>query len=93
MQNKNFKILVEEHFKKKFEELTKKDKKLQEKILKAIAKLSHNPRIGKPLSYELSGKWSLRIGKYRIIYEIDEKERIVYLLIIDHRSKIYSEFS
>ena len=33
--------------------------------------------------------WSLRSGKYRIIYEIDEKREEVRIHAIGHRKKIY----
>jgi mRNA-degrading endonuclease RelE of RelBE toxin-antitoxin system len=44
-----------------------------------IRNLETNPYIGKPLRGELSGKWSLRIGDFRIIYTIDERQKTVTL--------------
>ncbi len=55
-----------------------------------IKKLSENPKIfGKPLKFSLSGKYSLRVGDYRIIYTIDEDNHIVYIDEITHRSEAY----
>jgi len=45
--------------------------------------------MGKPLRGELSGKWSLRVGNYRVIYTINEKEKAVILYGVGHRKKIY----
>jgi mRNA interferase RelE/StbE len=45
--------------------------------------------LGKPLRGELSGNWSLRIGDYRIIYRIDEDEKILTLLRVGHRKTVY----
>jgi len=45
--------------------------------------------MGKPLRGELSGKWSLRVGNYRVIYTINEKEKAVILYSVGHRKKIY----
>lgn len=45
--------------------------------------------MGKPLKGELSDKWSLRVGDYRIIYMIDEKEKAVVLYSVGHRRKVY----
>ena len=44
-----------------------------------------SPHLGKPLRGELSGKRSLRIGDYRIIYIIDEHEKTVTLYNVRHR--------
>ena len=36
-----------------------------------------------------STNWSLRAGVYRIIYDLDEKERTIILRSIGHRKDIY----
>ena len=52
--------------------------------------LLDNPqRVGKPLVRELSGYHSARRGAYRVIYRIDEAERIVHIVRIDHRADVY----
>lgn len=52
--------------------------------------LSENQhRIGKPLRFELSGLRSARRGDYRIIYRIDEKQRTVQVVTLEHRSDAY----
>jgi len=40
--------------------------------------------MGRPLREELSGKWSLRVGNYRVIYTIDEKEKAVIVYSVGH---------
>ncbi|OYT73773.1 MAG: type II toxin-antitoxin system mRNA interferase toxin, RelE/StbE family [Armatimonadetes bacterium CP1_7O] len=35
--------------------------------------------------------WRLRVGSYRVIYEIDEEQRTVTILDIGHRREIYRE--
>lgn len=37
--------------------------------------------------------WRIRIGDYRGIYEIDEKKKIVIILYIGHRNRVYDDFS
>jgi addiction module RelE/StbE family toxin len=41
--------------------------------------------------HRLQGRreYRLRAGDYRIIYEFDQRENILYLLTLGHRSKIY----
>ena len=33
--------------------------------------------------------WRYRIGAWRFFYEIDEKEKIIYMLAASHRSRAY----
>ena len=52
--------------------------------------LLDNPhRVGKRLTRELSGYHSARRGAYRVIYRVDEAERIVHVVRIDHRADVY----
>jgi len=37
----------------------------------------------------LKGKYRIRVGDYRIIYMVSEKERRIYLLGVAHRKKVY----
>ncbi len=47
-------------------------------------------RIGNPLSAELAGLYSARLAyEWRVLYEIDERERVVIVLDIRHRSVVY----
>ena len=39
--------------------------------------------MGNPLGPELEGLWSARRGSYRVIYRIDEGERLVQIVTID----------
>jgi len=85
-----YEIYVTREFEKEFRALTKKNKKLRKAILKVIDKLRDNPKFGKPLSHDLAGKWTIRVGRvYRIVYEIDEKNKRVILMTIDHRKRVY----
>jgi mRNA-degrading endonuclease RelE of RelBE toxin-antitoxin system len=67
---------------------------LPEKYATAIADLlpaiAANPRrLGRPLKFELEGKWAARRGPYRIIYVLEERSRIVRVLAVGHRADIY----
>ena len=48
--------------------------------------LQNNPLIGKPLRFGLKGFRSLRVGKYRIIYKINDK---ILLSTLKHRKDVY----
>jgi mRNA-degrading endonuclease RelE of RelBE toxin-antitoxin system len=52
--------------------------------------LAENPqRVGRELRLELLGKRSARRGDFRVIYEIDDEQRVVTVIAIDHRSDVY----
>jgi mRNA interferase RelE/StbE len=52
--------------------------------------LSDEPiRVGKPLRHELEGMFSVRVGPYRILYEVDDVIRIVFVIRIAHRADAY----
>ena len=61
-------------------------------IKKALKELRQNPYTGKDLQEELFGFNSLRIKKYRIIYDIREDEYLLRIYYIGQRSDVYEQF-
>lgn len=59
------------------------------RIDKKILNLQGNPKLGKPLVGKLSGLWSLRIGDYRVIYQIKYDKLLILVLKIGHRRNVY----
>jgi mRNA interferase RelE/StbE len=52
--------------------------------------LAANPhRVGRPLHFELEGRYSARRGAYRIIHRIDDRRSIVVIETIAHRRDVY----
>ena len=72
---------------KKF--LKKIDKVLAKRILDKIARLQGNPLISD--SEKMGGRklFKTRIGKYRILYEVDYGINMVGIVKIDKRSRVY----
>ncbi|MCE8164122.1 MAG: type II toxin-antitoxin system RelE/ParE family toxin [Candidatus Moeniiplasma glomeromycotorum] len=71
--------------------LTKIDRIIAQKIKIGVeTDLAQNPyKKGKPLSGQRKGQWRYRFSKYRVIYEIKEKELIILVVEVDHRKEIY----
>ena len=46
-------------------------------------------RVGAPLRAPFAGLWRARRGEYRVRYEIDETQRLVRVVDIDHRRDAY----
>jgi len=64
------------------------------KLLKHIyPRLREEPHVG-PNIKKLRGwdppTWRVRIGDWRFFYEIDERERVVYMTAAYHRGKAYA---
>ena len=55
--------------------------------------LASDPFIGEPLRRELEGKRKLKIGRYRIIYQIESSRKSILVLAIGHRRSVYEEFT
>lgn len=52
--------------------------------------LSQDPgRVSKPLHDELEGFRGARRGEYRVVFRIDDEERVIRVVRVDHRSDIY----
>lgn len=48
-------------------------------------------KFGLPLKRNLLGLFKLRVGKYRIIYQIKKNEVIVLIIAVGHRKQVYEE--
>ncbi|MCF8130933.1 MAG: type II toxin-antitoxin system RelE/ParE family toxin [Deltaproteobacteria bacterium] len=57
-----------------------------------IEQLKENPYLGKGLERELSGYYSLRMKRFRVIYNIDHQHHVVYIHYVGHRKNIYELF-
>jgi mRNA interferase RelE/StbE len=58
-------------------------------VVEALKEILMNPHVGVPLVGPLKGLWRVRIGKYRVLYEIYEKEKIVVFHDVDLRKRVY----
>ena len=58
--------------------------------IQSLTELKFDPFLGAPLGRELIGRFSYRFGVYRIVYKIRKKDKVVEVLRINHRSKVYN---
>lgn len=83
----SYNVVVHRDFDKEIRGLPKKD---IARILKAIEGLGSDPR---PVnSKKLEGSddtYRIRVGTYRVLYRIVDKQLIVYLLKVSHRKDAY----
>jgi mRNA interferase RelE/StbE len=56
-------------------------------VVELLPAIAANPkRLGKPLRFELEGRWAARRGPYRVVYTLDEKAHAVIVLAVAHRA-------
>jgi mRNA interferase RelE/StbE len=58
-------------------------------LISAIDALPSNPYAGKPLTGDKRGSFSLRIGDFRIIYDLYAAEHTIHLIRVGDRKEIY----
>lgn len=59
-------------------------------VIELLSAIAANPkRLGKPLRFELEGRWAARRGPYRVIYALDEEAHAVIVLAVAHRADVY----
>jgi len=55
----------------------------------ALGSLERDPLAGSQLRGRLRGLYSLRVGSYRILYQLTDQQRTVRVAAIRHRSAAY----
>ena len=71
-------------------ELEALDAKIISRIISHIEALAANPRPAR--CRKLAGEinlWRIRVGDYRVIYSINDHDRIIDIIHIRHRSEAY----
>ncbi len=84
-----YKVVLLSEAKKIYKKLFISNKSVFRRIDNALKALRFDPFIGKPLKDRLKGKYSLRVGVYRIIYSVVKHEVSIYVLDIGHRREVY----
>lgn len=67
--------------------LSRADRRLLVRIINKIESLPKNPRAGKPLVGNHKGEFSLRVGDYRIVYEL--AAHAISILTVKHSKNLY----
>ncbi|WP_343710106.1 type II toxin-antitoxin system RelE/ParE family toxin [Mycobacterium sp.] len=77
---------------KAIKELSKLDKPVVRRVVKAVDALATDPRpAGCRELTGYSGLWRIRVGNYRVVYTIKDAELIVLALRVAHRSRAYRQ--
>jgi mRNA interferase RelE/StbE len=61
----------------------------RERLIEAIDRLGAEPLRGTALKGDLTGLRRVRVGDYRIVYEVRHGELIVLVIRVAHRREVY----
>ena len=62
-------------------------------IKQALRSLSADPFAGTPLIGELTGLWRIKVRRFRIVYQLNRKTRVIRIFAIGHRREVYEELA
>ncbi len=66
---------------------------IRRSVKAAIRALNNSPESGEPLIKKLDGFWKYRVKRFRIVYAIDRRRKILKIVAVGHRQGIYEEVS
>jgi mRNA interferase RelE/StbE len=86
MSSVTYSIQIRQSAAKALKKLPKADRL---NLTAAIDQLAINPGVGSVLKGEFQGLRRIRVGQYRVVYEINDGELIVLVIRIGHRREVY----
>jgi mRNA interferase RelE/StbE len=66
---------------------------LKRSIKSTIRAIAADPECGEPLLRELDELRKFRVRRFRIVYAIDRKARVIRLMGVGHRQSVYEELT
>ena len=82
-----YKIELKRSAEKEIKKLPAKDLK---KILAKISSLADNPRPKGCIKLSADEKYRIRVGVYRILYQIKDKYLVIIVVKVAHRKDVYN---
>jgi mRNA interferase RelE/StbE len=64
-------------------------KRDRDRLYVALRELVNNPRPPGCVKLEGSDGWRVRVGDYRIVYHVDDSQKIVRVVRVRHRREAY----
>ena len=89
MSSSNWTVVVDPHAAQDFKKLHRQHHPALSQLLRAVDSLADQPYEGKPLKGDKQGSRSLRVGDFRIIYELYPDRRTIHMIRIGDRKDIY----
>lgn len=81
-----YKILLEKRAERGLDSL---ESAIKKRVVECLLKLKNEPRFNARKLQGAKNTWRVRAGDWRIIYEIDDRNKEIKVYAIKHRSKAY----
>ena len=69
--------------------ISRLDKPLRERLYNALRNLADDPRPYGAKKLSNRDGWRIRVGEYRVIYEVFDDRLVVVVIRIGHRREVY----
>ena len=89
MISSNWAVVVDSRAAQDLKKLHRQHHPILPQLLRAIETLASQPYEGKPLKGDKYGSHSLRVGDFRIIYDLYSARRTIHLIRVGDRKEIY----
>ncbi len=83
-----YELCIERRAQKQLAKIAKPDR---DRIADAVLGLAEQPRPSGVKKLTGREAWRIRVGDYRIVYEIHEKALLILVIRIQHRKDVYRE--
>lgn len=83
-----FKLIFKQSVAKDFKPIPKRD---VARILDAVRGLQEEPRPPQSIKLSAQERYRLRVGRYRVLYEIQDKQLVVVVVKVAHRKQAYRD--
>lgn len=81
-----YRIRIEQKAVREIESL---QREMLSRIMRSISLLKDNPRPIGIKKLVVKDGWRIRVGDYRILYTIDDRQKLVTIYRIKHRREVY----
>lgn len=82
----SYQIRIPKIVQKQVQKLKDPNKK---RVLEALQQLQNDPRFGNAIKMKNSMGYRLRVGDYRVLYDIDDAAQVITLRRVAHRREVY----
>ena len=89
MPSSSWQVVLDPRAAQDLKKLRRQHHPLLSQLIRAIDSLPHEPYAGKSLKGRTHGSLSLRVGDFRIIYDLYSSHRTIHLIRIGDRKDIY----
>ena len=86
---KNYKLEISNQAARVLEHMARREPQIYKRVASVLDGLEKNPYQGKALKGQLKGRYSYRVGSYRIIYSVHRHILTVYVIDVGHRRDVY----